>query len=64
MAFFPAGSRSTWRVPHEVRKLAFCQNSLPWVVGFAVRAWSKIMRKLAGSVPAAPGRTVTGALSG
>jgi uncharacterized cupin superfamily protein len=29
MAFFPAGSRSLWRVPCAVRKLAVCRHSLP-----------------------------------
>jgi uncharacterized protein len=42
MAFFPAGSRSTWRVPVEVRKLAVCRQSMPRPLGFALRAWNKI----------------------
>jgi hypothetical protein len=42
MAFFPAGSRSTWRVPVEVRKLAVCRQNMPWPVAIAVRIMSRI----------------------
>jgi hypothetical protein len=41
MAFFPAGSRSTWRVPVEVRKLAVCRQHMPWPIGFAVRVLNR-----------------------
>ena len=44
MAFFPAGSRSTWRVPVAVRKLAVCRQAMPLPFGFALRAWNKIAR--------------------
>ncbi len=40
MAFFPAGARSVWHVPHAVRKLAMCRHSMPWPLGFMVRAWN------------------------
>jgi uncharacterized protein len=43
MAFFPAGSRSLWRVPVAVRKLAVCRHALPKPLGFAVRAWKKLV---------------------
>jgi uncharacterized protein len=43
MAFFPAGSRSLWRVPCAVRKLAVCRHSLPQPLGFALRAWKKLV---------------------
>jgi uncharacterized protein len=33
MAFFPAGSRSTWTIPNEVRKLAVCRHSMPRLFG-------------------------------
>jgi uncharacterized protein len=46
MAFFPAGSRSTWRVPVEVRKLAVCRQAMPLPFGFALRAWNKLSRTL------------------
>ena len=47
MAFFPAGSHSTWRVPVEVRKLAVCRQSMPLPFGFALRAWNKLARMMA-----------------
>ena len=43
MAFFPAGSRSAWRVPVAVRKLAVCRHALPKPLGFALRAWRKLI---------------------
>ncbi len=44
MAFFPAGSRSIWRVPVAVQKLAFCRQAMPRPFGFALRAWNKLAR--------------------
>lgn len=41
MAFFPAGSRSIWTVPNEVRKLAVCRHSMPRPFGHVLRAWNK-----------------------
>jgi uncharacterized cupin superfamily protein len=46
MAFFPAGSRSTWRVPVAVRKLAVCRQAMPLPFGFALRAWNKVARTM------------------
>jgi len=46
MAFFPAGSRSTWRVPLKVQKLAVCRQAMPRPFGFALRAWNKLARIL------------------
>jgi uncharacterized cupin superfamily protein len=43
MAFFPAGSRSLWRVPCAVRKLAVCRHAMPRPLGFALRAWKKLI---------------------
>jgi uncharacterized protein len=43
MAFFPAGSHSLWRVPVAVRKLAVCRHTLPKPLGFALRAWKKVI---------------------
>jgi uncharacterized cupin superfamily protein len=43
MAFFPAGSSSLWRVPSSVRKLAVCRHALPQPLGFALRAWRKLI---------------------
>jgi len=42
MAFFPAGSRSTWHVPVEVRKLAVCRHNMPSVFGLLLRIWNKL----------------------
>jgi uncharacterized cupin superfamily protein len=41
-AFFPAGSRSTWRVTQDVRKLAVCHDPVPSLGRFAARVWKKI----------------------
>jgi uncharacterized cupin superfamily protein len=48
MAFFPAGSRSIWHVPDRVRKLAVCRQSMPRPLGYAVRAWNKVLDTLTG----------------
>jgi uncharacterized protein len=48
MAFFPAGSRSIWHVPHEVRKLAVCRHAMPRPLGFMLRAWNKVFNRLTG----------------
>lgn len=42
MAFFPAGSSSLWHVTQDVRKLAFCRQSMPYLFGFALRVWNKL----------------------
>jgi uncharacterized cupin superfamily protein len=44
MAFFPAGSRSTWRVPVAVRKLAVCRQAMPYPFGLALRVWNRLAR--------------------
>jgi uncharacterized protein len=46
MAFFPAGCRSTWRVPVAVRKLAVCRQAMPGLFGFALRVWNRLTRTL------------------
>jgi uncharacterized protein len=48
MAFFPAGSHSVWQVTREVRKLAVCRHSMPRPLGFALRAWNKLVHRLTG----------------
>ena len=52
MAFFPAGSSSLWRVPCSVRKLAVCRHSLPQPLGFALRAWKKLLAAMNGEAGA------------
>jgi len=49
MVVFPAGSSSVWHVPHQVKKLAICRHSMPRPLGFAVRAWNKLVTILYGS---------------
>jgi uncharacterized protein len=59
MAFFPAGSRSLWRVPVAVRKLAVCRHAMPKPLGLAVRAWNKLIAFVTGQgagVQIAPGK--------
>jgi uncharacterized protein len=41
MAFFPAGCRSTWYVPKEVRKLAVCRHNVPRPFGKLLCVWNK-----------------------
>jgi uncharacterized cupin superfamily protein len=48
MAFFPAGSRSIWHVPREVRKLAVCRHRMPRPFGYLLRAWNKLIDVLTG----------------
>lgn len=49
MVFFPAGSVSTWYIPDHVRKLAVCRQSMPRLVGFALRAFNKLVGIITGS---------------
>jgi hypothetical protein len=46
MVFFPAGSQSTWHVPHGVRKFAVCRHSMPRSLGVTLRAWNKLVNIL------------------
>lgn len=48
IAFFPAGSDSVWRVTKDIRKIAFCRQSMPLVAGFALRAMNKFVNILTG----------------
>jgi uncharacterized protein len=47
VAYFPAGSCTVWQVTKEVRKVAVCRHNMPRPLGFAVRAWNKVFRRLA-----------------
>jgi uncharacterized cupin superfamily protein len=42
MAYFPAGSQSTWHVTQEMKKLAICRQHMPRPLGYALRAWNKL----------------------
>jgi uncharacterized protein len=48
LAFFPAGSHSVWHVTQDLRKIAFCRQSMPLVAGFALRAMNKFINILTG----------------
>jgi uncharacterized protein len=49
VAYFPAGSHSIWYVPETMTKIAFCRHSMPLMLGFALRAWNKLVRIVTGS---------------
>ncbi len=57
MAFFPAGARSVWHVPHEVRKLAMCRHKMPRPFGTLLRAWNNLIDRVTG-FSAVKGRTL------
>lgn len=44
LAFFPAGSSSLWRVPHEVRKIAVLKETMWRPLGLALKASKKLLR--------------------
>jgi uncharacterized cupin superfamily protein len=48
MVFFPAGSVSTWYIPDHVRKLAVCRQSMPRPLGFALRAFNRMISIMTG----------------
>jgi uncharacterized cupin superfamily protein len=52
MAFFPAGSTSTWHVPVHVRKLAVLHPEMPMSLRFAWRALRRVQRSLPSKDPA------------
>jgi uncharacterized protein len=41
-AFFPAGSRSVWRVTQDLRKVAVCRSAVPTIVALPLRVWNWI----------------------
>ena len=53
VVFFPAGTSSTWRVPHYIKKVAFLRHTMPRPLGFSVLAWNLLLRivGLRGSSP-------------
>lgn len=48
VVFFPAGSDSVWHVTRDIRKIAFCRQSMPLVAGFGLRAMNKFINILTG----------------
>ncbi len=55
MVYFHAGSSSLWHVTQELRKVAICRHNIPWVLGFALRAWRKLASILGAPVEDADG---------
>jgi uncharacterized protein len=49
LAFFPAGSHSVWQVNKDIRKIAFCRQSMPLYAGFGLRAFNKLINILTGT---------------
>jgi uncharacterized protein len=43
MVFYPAGSLSSWYVPHFIRKVAVCRHSMPRPCGLLLRAWNRLI---------------------
>jgi hypothetical protein len=54
--FFKDGAHARWHVEGRVRKLAFCRKTQPVLLGFALRALSRIKRTL---MPAAKRQTAS-----
>lgn len=52
LAYFPAGSHSIWHVTETITKVAFCRHHIPFLFGFALRAWKRFMKILYGDEPA------------
>jgi uncharacterized protein len=44
VGFFPAGSSCTWRINDRVKKVAVLRKDMPFVLGFGVRVWNKVLR--------------------
>jgi len=48
VAYFPAGSCCLWHVLREVRKVAMCRHTMHPLLGFALRAWNKVVARATG----------------
>ena len=48
MVYFPAGSRSNWYIPNEIRKIAFCRHAMPRPLGIMLRTWNKLVDLMTG----------------
>jgi uncharacterized protein len=53
LAYFPAGTTTTWRHPDHFRKVVFVKESVGLPVGFCLKVWTKLLRVLgiAGRLP-------------
>ena len=52
-AFFPAGTWSQWRVTEPLRKMAVIRHAMPRPLGFALRAFNRLVAIATGKTPAA-----------
>jgi uncharacterized protein len=52
--FFRDGAHAKWHVEGHVRKLAFCRNTQPAMLGFALRVFSKLKRTVMPSAKRQP----------
>lgn len=50
-AFFPAGSVANWRVDSYIRKVALLREPMWRPLGFALKVWNKLLRKMGFGVP-------------
>ncbi len=48
MVYFPAGTRSNWYIPHEIKKIAFCRQTMPRPFGVLLRSWNKLIDMMTG----------------
>jgi uncharacterized protein len=46
VAYFPAGTDSTWRHPDHFRKVAVLKETVPSLAGAALKVWNKLLRVL------------------
>src|SRR5665213_1219650 len=56
VVFFRDGAHARWHVEGRVRKLAFCRNTQPAMLGFALRVFSKLKRTVMPSGKRQPAR--------
>jgi hypothetical protein len=54
--FFKDGAHAKWHVEGHVRKLAFCRNTQPAMLGLALRVFSKLKRTVMPSGKRQPAR--------
>jgi uncharacterized protein len=52
--YFKDGAHAKWHVEGHVRKLAFCRNTQPAMLGFALRVFSKLKRTVMPSAKRQP----------
>jgi hypothetical protein len=44
VAYFPAGTNTTWRHPDHFKKVAFLKESVTRPIGFGLKVWNKLLR--------------------